>query len=288
MPAHAPRARFLLASVLVTCFCSRVSAVDREGAPIPLTNVHAHNDYEHEHPLFDALACGFCSVEADINLVDGQLLVAHSLAATKPERTLQSLYLDPLRKRTAENGGRVYRDGPPVWLLIDFKTDPKTTYPVLRHILEQYGDILTIWRDGQVQQGAVIAILTGDHPPENLLAAEKVRYAAIDGKLEDLQTNPPADLVPWISGQWSRSFSWHGRADFPEPQRQKLREIVAKSHEQHRLVRFWGAPDNVTTWKELLAAGVDLINTDDLRGAQQFLLQQHKSQAQLQPSHAGP
>ena len=69
---------------------------DSTALPRPLTNVHAHNDYEHKHPLFDALACGFCSVEADINLVDGQLLVAHSRAAVKPGRTLQSLYLDPL------------------------------------------------------------------------------------------------------------------------------------------------------------------------------------------------
>src|SRR5690349_20625285 len=44
--------------------------------PNPLVQVHAHNDYEHPHPLFDALAQGFCSVEADIHLVNGHLLVA--------------------------------------------------------------------------------------------------------------------------------------------------------------------------------------------------------------------
>jgi hypothetical protein len=47
---------------------------------IPLVNAHAHNDYEHDRPLFDALDHGFCSVEADIHLVDGQLLVAHNLS----------------------------------------------------------------------------------------------------------------------------------------------------------------------------------------------------------------
>src|SRR5438128_1656766 len=32
--------------------------------PTPLLHAHAHNDYEHTHPLFDALEQGFCSVEA--------------------------------------------------------------------------------------------------------------------------------------------------------------------------------------------------------------------------------
>src|SRR5580698_9582247 len=98
---------------------------------VPLTRAHAHNDYEHKHPLTDALAEGFCSVEADINLVDGKLLVAHSRAAVKPNRTLQSLYLDPLRERVKQYHGRVYPDGPPVWLLIDFKNSPKEMYPIL-------------------------------------------------------------------------------------------------------------------------------------------------------------
>src|SRR5215475_7710089 len=79
--------------------------------PTPLVRVHAHNDYEHKRPLFDALDHGFCSVEADIYLVDGALLVAHDRDQVKPERTLQALYLDPLRERVKTNGGRVYANG---------------------------------------------------------------------------------------------------------------------------------------------------------------------------------
>ena len=43
--------------------------------PTPLIHAHAHDDYEHTRPLLDALDHGFCSVEADIYLVDGKLLV---------------------------------------------------------------------------------------------------------------------------------------------------------------------------------------------------------------------
>jgi hypothetical protein len=39
--------------------------------PVPLTRAHAHNDYLHARPLFDALDHGFCSVEADVWGVNG-------------------------------------------------------------------------------------------------------------------------------------------------------------------------------------------------------------------------
>src|ERR1051326_8803322 len=98
-----------------------ILAVSLQAEPVPLTRVHAHNDYEHKRPLFDALEHGFCSVEADIYLVDGQLLVAHNRYQVKTNRTLQSLYLDPLRERIRKNGGRVYAGGPECTLLIDLK-----------------------------------------------------------------------------------------------------------------------------------------------------------------------
>ena len=51
------------------------SASEGRHWPRPLWRAHAHNDYEHPRPLLDALDHRFGSVEADIYLVDGQLLV---------------------------------------------------------------------------------------------------------------------------------------------------------------------------------------------------------------------
>src|SRR4051812_271101 len=124
-PAHLPLAA--LAGVAV-CAAVLLAAADAPPAPdsagpVPLVHAHAHNDYEHPRPLLDALDAGFCSVEADIYLVDGKLLIAHNHKDVRPDRTLQSLYLDPLRERAKANGGRVYRGGPSVVLLIDFKDD---------------------------------------------------------------------------------------------------------------------------------------------------------------------
>jgi hypothetical protein len=36
-------------------------------------------------------------------------------------------------------------------------------------------------------------------------------------------------------------------------------------------VRFWATPEKVAVWEELRAAGVDLINTDQLADLRRFL-----------------
>jgi hypothetical protein len=241
--------------------------------PKPLVQAHAHNDYEHKRPLLDALDHGFCSVEADIYLVEGQLLVAHQRSQVKPERTLQKLYLEPLRERVRKNGGRVYPGGPEVSLLIDLKTDWKSTYPVLRETLREYADVLTIFRAQATETNAVRVIITGNRA-KTMFADETVRYAAYDGDLEDLDSGAPASLIPWISSNWGRTFRWRGSGPFPEEEQKKLKEVVAKAHGQGRRVRFWGAPDSLEFWRELVSNGVDLINADDLDGAQKFLLSQ--------------
>jgi hypothetical protein len=238
---------------------------------VPLIHGHAHNDYEHKRPLLDALERGFCSVEADVHLVDGQLLVAHNRSQVKPGRTLQALYLDPLRERVKKNGGRVYPGGPEFVLLVEFKSDWQTSYPVLRDILKEYAGMLTTFRDGVKETKAIRVIITG-HRAREMFAGETLRYASMDGDLADLDSGAPADLIPWISSRWGQSFKWRGSGAMPEADQRKLKAIVAKAHQQGRRVRFWGAPDQPVFWGEMLANGVDWINTDDLEGAQQFLL----------------
>src|SRR6476659_2263809 len=102
---------------------------------IPLIHAHAHNDYEHNRPLVDALSHGFCSVEADIHLVNGQLLVAHNLSDTDPKKTLQALYLEPLRELARKHNGKIYGSEPRFFVLVDLKSPFAQTYPVLKKVL---------------------------------------------------------------------------------------------------------------------------------------------------------
>jgi len=169
------------------CWLAVFLAIVSKAQVIPLTRVHAHNDYEHKRPLLDALDQGFCSVEADIYLVDGKLLVAHDRSQVKAERTLQSLYLDPLRERVRKNGGRVYPNGPEVTLLIDLKSDWPEIYPALRRVLQEYKDMLVTFHDGIRETNAILAIITGNRS-KTMFDGESVRYAGLDGELEDLES----------------------------------------------------------------------------------------------------
>ncbi len=253
------------------CVLIAVARLSGSAATAPLANVHAHNDYQHARPLFDALDHGFCSVEADIYLIKGQLLVAHDAGKVRAERTLKALYLEPLLQQVRKNGGRVYPNGPEFTLLIDLKGDWQTLYPVLREQLSQYAEMLSTFRGDVKTPGAVMVIITGNRSHE-MFKGEAVRYASLDGDLPDLERNDPATLVPWISANWQKTFQWRGRGPVPESDLQKLKRISAKAHEQGRKVRFWGAPDNAAFWKFLRENGVDLINTDDLAGAEKFAL----------------
>jgi Glycerophosphoryl diester phosphodiesterase family len=255
----------------IGCLAGLAAGDDRPAAVVPLRHAHAHNDYEHERPLFDALDRGFCSVEADVFLRDGRLLVGHTPFSLKPDRTLERLYLDPLRERAKANGGRIYRGGPPVFLLVDVKTEANPTYTALDRVLARYADLLSVVRNGKFEQRAVTVVVSGNRASEQI-AAQPVRYAGIDGRLTDLDSTVPAHLMPWISDRWTKEFRWQGEGPMPAAERAKLQEMVQKAHRHGRLVRFWATPEKVAVWKELRAAGVDLINTDKLSELQRFLL----------------
>jgi glycerophosphoryl diester phosphodiesterase len=210
-------------------------------------------------------------VEVDVFLVGDKLFVGHSWYELRPERTLVSLYLDPLKKRIAENGGRVFRDGPPFTLLIDLKTEGKRTYPAVRRELEKYSDLLTTWKDGQLHAGPVTVIITGNRDRATM-EAEKVRIAFFDGVLRDQNSKVGSDFIPWISSNWNESFKWDGTGQMPDNERAKMRKIVAAAHATNQKVRFFASPENEEVWREMLANDVDLINTDWLQELRDFLL----------------
>jgi hypothetical protein len=252
-------------------FSLGIALLGAQDAVVPLHHAHAHNDYEHAHPLFDALAQGFGSVEADIFLTGGQLLVGHSSADLKKERTLEKLYLDPLRKRAQENGGHIYAGVTPFFLLIDVKTSAKPTYLALHDVLTRYADMLTTIRDGTVETKAVTVVVSGNRSIE-LLKDQKLRYAGIDGRSSDLDSQVTSHLMPWISDRWGNKFRWQGDGPMPAEERKRLDDFVRKTHAHGRLVRFWATPERVEVWKELRSAGVDLLNTDRLAEMHQFLV----------------
>ncbi|MGV4982161.1 phosphatidylinositol-specific phospholipase C/glycerophosphodiester phosphodiesterase family protein [Streptomyces sp. NPDC001709] len=256
---------------------SRALAVGQSRGPCPLWNAHAHNDYEHPRPLFDALDHRFGSVEADIFLVADQLLIGHDSSELDPSRTLESLYLDPLAALVRANHGAVYRGRRrPLQLLIDIKTEGSSTYLELDRHLRRYPHLFTRYAHGRIHPGPVTAVISGDRAARIPMEAQDERRAFYDGRLTDLAGTAPASFISLISDNWTQNFTWSGTGTFPDAERQKLRSITAAAHARGQQVRFWATPDAAgpardALWTELLAAGVDYLNTDDLAGLEAFL-----------------
>jgi hypothetical protein len=254
------------------------TSLSSEADVLPLQRTHAHNDYEHRRPLLDALASGFSSVEADVWLSHGKLLVAHHYWQTDPSRTLASLYLEPLQKRIESHGGSVYRGSTDtLQLLIDVKTDSEETYHAIHAELARYSNLLTSFEGNEVRKGAVTVIISGNCP-RALLAKQSPRFAACDGRFEDIARASSASLMPLISEDWGSVFNWQGDGSMPSAERAKLRRITRTAHSRRQKVRFWSTPDESrsraqsSVWLELVAAHVDYINTDALDVLRGFLL----------------
>jgi hypothetical protein len=234
-----------------------------------LLNGHAHNDYEHDRPLFDALDYRFKSIEADVYSVGDSLFVAHDFDQIKPGRTLRQLYLDPLQKEISKNKGSVYGNGEELILLIDIKDDGLKTYQLLHQVLQEYKSNLSFFAGGVKTKGAVLVVVSGNRPFE-FMQSQDVRYAAYDGRLGDLDSDISPSLMPVVSDNWTNYFEWDGTGPMPENERKLLYDLAEKARKNGYLLRFWGTPTQAPeqrngVWNELKAAQVGLIGADDLK-----------------------
>lgn len=270
----------LAAAWLVAAFLAPASARAQD-APAPLARAYSHNDYFQKRPLFDALDRGFSAVEADVCLKNGKLLVGHTCGATEPDKTLQSMYLDPLAARVKAYGGGVYPQKTPFLLLIDVKSDAEPTYAALDTVLRTYSGMLTRFAGGQELQGAITVVISGNRARE-AIASQGERYAAIDGDESDLKGNSPASLVPMVSVDWLTHFLWHGLGPFMGFERDRLEDMIAAAHSQGRKIRFYNTPDYELAWDIFYDEGCDYINTDHLKGLEHFL--QARRPVPLDPS----
>lgn len=226
-----------------------------ESAPLP--HAHAHNDYEHPRPFFDATERGFLSLEADVFLVDGALWVAHERAHLKPERTLRSLYLEPLARRHQAGIAELT-------LMVDIKADGPAATARLKEELKPYAAMIS--RPGH--QGSVHVVVSGAGDRE-FIRRDAERWLRLDGRPGDLE-RPAEPWIAWVSDAWPRHFSWYGEGEFPAGQSAKLRGMVEAAHARGYRLRFWLTPERPTVWRVLREHRVDLIGTDQLSHLKSF------------------
>lgn len=237
-----------------------------------LTNAHAHNDYWHSRPLFQALDNGFMSVEADCHLIDGHMLVAHEKAFTRKKRSLQKIYLNPLLKRAKENNFKsIYKNGPAEFMLyIEMKSDCEKFIPILDSVLKNYDAMLTKFVDGKKIMGAVRVIIDpcGNN---NYIMKSDPRYLSLSGNLSDTDKKNGKDFMPRISFSYNSLLQWKGKGEMPDEEKQKLKAFMQKAHSNDYTIRMWAAGNKKKVWKELTDAGVDWINVDRLKKFRRFM-----------------
>lgn len=224
---------------------------------------HAHNDYEHPRPLFDALDNGFESVEADVWLNGNDIGVSHNGAPFKG--SLKALYLDPLAERVRTRGAI---NGRPFFLWLDLKQGDQKLLDLIATQLAEYPTVLTQFRDDQAAiPGAVTVILTGndagkrslvDRPGPRPYARDSNNYSPMD---------PPADSK-W--GAYALNYyafmQWNGEGTILPIQQKQLENLVNGAHALGRQVRLYGCPETKAWWRAAKAAGVDFVGGDDLAG----------------------
>lgn len=254
--------------------------------PVPC---HSHNDYWRKVPLFSAIYAGCTGVEADVWLQNGELLVGHDEGSLQVNRTLQSLYIDPLVEILArQNPTTPYYNGTKngifstdpaetLVLLIDLKTDGPETWSLVTKQLAPLRDKgwLSYSKDGEFYQGPVTVVGTGNTPFDLIIRGNSTRRDVFfDAPLDQLEQSPYnstnsyyASVSFWdaIGAVW-----WKGEPN--DGQMTEIRKQLRAAHDRGLKARYWKLPSwpihvRNRIWEVLVEEGIDMLNVDDLAAA---------------------
>lgn len=220
-----------------------------------VAQAHSHNDYEQARPFWEAYEQRFGSIEVDLFLVGDSLYAAHESKNITPDRTFRKLYLEPIARQTARNNGTIYdQKDVPLQLLVDLKTPADESLAALVKLLQPYQDLLA-------PKGNVKVVISGNVPA----AGDFEKYPSFiyfDGRPEIAYTDTQLNRLGMISQSFQKYTRWNGEGDLPEKDKKALSKVIRQIHDQKQKVRFWGTPDNIHTWKTMMALQVDWLNTD--------------------------
>ena len=244
-------------------------------APVPAQQLrystaqaHSHNDYHQPVPFETAYGLGYGSIEADIFLVNGELLIAHDTAELKLHRTLEQYYLQPLFRHIAQNNGRAYADSNRhLQLLIDVKTQAAATLSKLVTLLRHYPAL--------TGAASLKWVISGNRPLPDLFGTYPV-FIWFDGELKRDYNAAALSRIAMLSDNFANYSRWDASADLLPSDLNILQSAVQKARQVHKPVRFWNAPDNERAWQQFISLHVGFINTDQLQVLDAFLKKSSK------------
>lgn len=238
---------------IIGCFALLIAVLgtNAQQEKYSTANAHSHNDYQQRIPFFNAWQQQFGSIEVDVFLYKGKLVVAHDSSQLAREWSLDSLYLDPLRACIEKNYGRVYADpNRSLQLMIDIKSEAVSTLDQLIQTLRKYPSLKGAY--------TLEIVISGNRPPASQFASYPL-WIRFDGELRKEYTPQELEKIEMLSDNYAR-YS-----------KDKLQQEVDKAHKLGKKIRFWNAPDNPESWKFFIELGVDYINTDKIDELSEFL-----------------
>ena len=253
--------------IIFFLFCFSSTSYSPAQALEAKPKLHSHNDYLQRVPYWEAYAAQIESIEADVILLDGELYVAHEEASIKRNRTLSSLYLDPIRKTRELNleGADKFQ------LLIDLKTEAYATLKKLVEILAEYEDIFT----SPGNTPSVDVVISGNRPlPQDY--RNYPNYILFDYQSVSDTTGLPLERIALISLNFKKLSTWDGSGQIDPKELKALQDAISVAHSLGKPIRFWATPDGERAWKILTDLGVDYINTDHPYEARAFVHQLKK------------
>ena len=177
-------------------------------------NAHSHNDYQQALPLMLAWSNQFGSIEVDIFLHNGKLVVAHDSSQLARQWALDSLYLRPLRLCIAKNGGSVYMDkSRSLQLMIDIKSEAHATLDKLVTLLKSYSDL--------VSNPSLKIVISGSRPDAAHFSAYPA-WILFDGELRKEYQPEALKKIEMISDNFARYSFWRGGGPIPEKDKEAL------------------------------------------------------------------
>jgi alkaline phosphatase len=251
--------KFLLTGFLLM----NILLVKAQPGQYTTANAHSHNDYEQAHPFWEAYHAGFGSIEADIFLVNGVLLVGHNTSELTATRSLTDLYLKPLLSCLNKEGGHPYTDtSRHLQMLIDVKTNAVKTLNALVSLLKQYPEL--------IHSSSVKWVISGNQPAPGHFA-DYPSFIWFDGKLNRTYSSKAMTRIAMFSDDLERYTKWKGEGPIPEKELKPIQHLIFKTHQLHKTIRFWDSPDSPEAWQTFVKLGVDYINTDHIEKLTQWM-----------------
>ena len=218
--------------------------------------IHAHNDYAQPHPFVDAYTQRADFIEADVWLLNGKLVVSHE-KPTSNSPTLDSLYLKPIERLFQLNKDKPSPDRDYTFcLVIDVKEKPAEVLPILVTLLQENLSCFNRLANAK----AVQVIISGERP--KIPAYFDYPLLQFDGRPSEVYDEETLQHVALISDNFRSYAHWDGNGDIPDDDRDKLKRVIKRAHNDKKPIRFWAIPDTPNGWKQLKKLGVDIINTD--------------------------